>query len=303
MKKKYIIFFLICLFLVGNKFNTNIADSENNISLSAEYNKYVDFDINKIPDRMFYKLNQNCSYKIYNEKDILKIIHNETVGLKIYYDNDIEDLGDVEGGLNHSSWDTNVYLIRENGNYYILIDKLYNNDCRYYHFYLLHDNKINLVEENIGRIDFVGYDYIIGYTDLGMIGYQQCEFKKIFRNGKFELDGEYKVVEDYGNYPFWVYYTLVKDLKCEEYDNGTNRYKNKLLKVGTKIRSLSTDAKTYINIEVEDGRKGKVKVDKVEGMNESICRDFIVDGQLFMDYYFLDGTKNTSEVYSPMPVY
>lgn len=303
MKKNILFFFLICLFLVGNKFNTNIADSENNISLSAEYNKYVDFDINKIPDRMFYKLNQNCSYKIYNEKDILKIIHNETVGLKIYYDNDIEDLGDVEGGLNHSSWDTNVYLIRENGNYYILIDKLYNNDCRYYHFYLLLDNKINLVEENIGRIDFVGYDYIIGYTDLGMIGYQQCEFKKIFRNGKFELDGEFKVVEDYGNYPFWVYYTLVKDLKYEEYDNETNRYKNKLLKVGTKIRSLSTDAKTYINIEVEDGRKGKVKVDKVEGMNESICRDFIVNGQLFMDYYFLDSSKYDYEVYSPMPVY
>lgn len=299
MKKKYIIFFLICLFLVGNKFNTNIANSENNISLSAEYNKYVDFDINKIPDRMFYKLNQNCSYKIYNEKDILKIIHNERAGLKIYYNNDIEDLGDVEGGSNHSSRDTNIYLISENGNYYILIDRLYNDDCRYYNFYLLLNSKINLIEENVGRIDFVGYDYIIGYTDLGMIGYQQCEFKKVFRNGKFELEGEYKVVEDYGNYPFWVYYTLVKDLNYEDYSEKTKKYQEKVLKTGTKIRALSSDAKTYITIEVEDGRKGKVKVDKVE----EIDRDFIVNGHLFMDYYFLDGSKYDYEVYSPMPVY
>ena len=295
---------LILIFLLIPKFvyatSTELVDLKN-IPLAEEYSEHKDFDVSKLPDEMFYKLNNNCKYLLDVTKE-LNIMSSEWGGIKIYYDKCMVDLGfDEEVALDnsHTLVDSSIYLVQNNGEYYILIDKLYMYDARGYNLYHLSNDKIELIENESGRIDFVGYDYIVGYTDLGMIGYQQCEFKKVFRNGKLELDGEYKVVENEGNYPFWHYYTLVKDLKYEEYDDNTKKYKEKVLKVGTKIRALSTDAKTYITIEVEDGRKGNVKVDKVE----EIDRDFIVNGHLFMNYYFLDGTKYSNEVYSPMPIY
>lgn len=224
-------------------------------------------------------------------------------GVIVYYNENMVDLGiDEEIGIDgvHTSVDSSIYVIRSNNEYYIFVDKMYFYDGKSYRLYRLLKDKIELVEKESGRIDFVGYDYIIGYTDLGMIGYQRCEFKKVFRDGKLELDGEYKVVENHGQYPFWVYYTLVKDLKFEEYDRNLKTYKEKVLKAGTKIRTLSTDAKTYIEIETDNNKKGRIKVDKVE---DKFGRDFIVNGHLFMDYYFLDGTKHSNEVFSPMPTY
>ena len=92
---------------------------------------------------------------------------------------------------------------------------------------------------------------------------------------------------------------FIKDLEYEEHDAKTESYVKKILKKGTKIRSFATDGKTYIEIEMEDKRKGKVRVDEVEGAN----RDFIVNGQLFMDYYFLDGSKYPHEVFDTMSAY
>ena len=165
-----------------------------NLPLAKEYDSANSFSINQLPDGVLYKLNINCKYYIGEKDDTLQIIKNEQDILLIRYNNELLDLGDVESGFNYASNDTNAYLIKDDNDYYLLIDKMYFSDCKYYHLYSLSNGKIELVEEESGRIDFVGYDYIIGYTDLGMIGYQRCEFKKVFKNGKFELDGEYKVV-------------------------------------------------------------------------------------------------------------
>ena len=198
---------------------------------------------------------------------------------------------------------TSIYIIRDSSDYYLFVDRMYYNDTKYYRLYQLKNKKIELVEENYGKIEFVGYNYIIGYTDLGMIGYQRCEFKKEFRNGKFELDGEYKVTrndDSHPKYSIWEYYTLVRDLEYDEYDDKTDSYIKKVLKKGTNIRSLATDAKTYITIETEDGRKGNVKVERVD---DKFLRDFIVNGEKFMYYYFLDGSKYDFEVFSSVPAY
>ena len=299
--------FLIIIFVLLPKpiyATSNVSIDFKSIPLAEEYNKYEDFNVDKLPEEMFYKLNYDCKY-ILNKSKQLYLKGSEWGGVIIYYENDMIDLGfGEENGFDfddpHTTSSSSLYLIRNKNEYYLLVDKLFFSDWKGYRLYHLTNDKIDLVEDESGRIDFVGYDYIIGYTDLGMIGYQQCEFKKVFRNGKFELEGEYKVVEDYGNYPFWVYYTLVKDLNYEEYSEKTKKYQEKVLKTGTKIRALSSDAKTYITIEVEDGRKGIVKVDEVKDV---FGRDFIVNGHLFMDYYFLDGSKYDYEVYSPMPVY
>ncbi len=297
MKK---LFLIIIIFLLIQKpiyaTNAKLPDFLNNIPLAQEYKENESFNISRIPERMFYKLNTDCKYYILNNKDVLYIVDDKLGGLMLVYNTFPMDLGideEIATDELHTTLSSSLYLIRSNNEYYIFVDKVFCYDYKGYRLYHLSNDKIELIEDESGRIDFVGYDYIIGYTALGMIGYQQCEFKMVLKNGKLELDGEYKVVENDGNYPFWHYYTLVKDLKYEEYDDKAKKYKEKVLKTGTKIRALSTDAKTYITIEVEDGRNGKVKVDKVRN------RDFIVNGQVFMNYYFIDGTQSHHTVYNP----
>lgn len=304
MKKVKAIFILVWFVFLNTFFviDNNIANKVNNINnvpLAVEYSENADFDINKLPERMFYKLNYDCKY-ILNADDVLTIKLNENRISYITYNDFILNLFDDVGDWG-AKLEASAYLIRDNGIHYLLIDKMASNDVKYYQIYGLINNKIESVEEECGRIDFVGYDYIIGYTDLGMIGYQRCEFKKVFKNGKLELDGEYKVTKVKGetSYPFWQYYTLTKDLKYVEFDNSTQRYSEKILKAGTKIRSTSTDAKSYIEIETEDKRRGKIKVDKVE----EIDRVFFVNGQLFMNYYFLDGSKYGYEVFRTVFAY
>lgn len=300
MKKLFLIIIFILLPKPAYATNTELVDLKN-ISLEKEYSEHEYFDINKLPDNVFYRLSTDCKY-IFNNKNNL-IVKNLESSKKIFYiviNGNVIPLGNEDY---NPRTDASAYIIKDRDKFYLLIDKMHEYDSRFYSLYIIVNNKIEIVEECSGRIDFVGYDYIIGYTDLGMIGYQRCEFKKVFRNGKLELDGEYKVIgiEDSSPaYPIWKYYTLVKDLKYEEYNDKTKKYQEKVLKTGTKIRSLSTDAKTYITIEVEDGRKGNVKVDKVD---DEFGRDFIVNGQLFMNYYFLDGTKYSIEVFSPMAAY
>lgn len=298
--------FLIIIFILLPKpiYATNNTSIDfKSIPLAEEYGKHVDFDINKIPERMFYKLNTGCKYYIRNNKDVLYVVDDKLGGLMLVYNTVSVDLGideDISIDEFHTTISSSLYLTRSSNEYYILVDKMFCYDYKGYRLYHLANDKIELVEDESGRIDFVGYDYIIGYTDLGMIGYQRCEFKKVFRNGKLELDGEYKVINEVDSsptYPIWHYYALVKDLKYEEYNDRTKKYKEKVLKAGTKIRSLSTDAKTYINIEVEDGRKGKVKVDKVEK------GDFFVNGQKFMYYYFSDESKSVNLIFNPVPDY
>lgn len=289
-------FVVFCLF--NNTFAINNTKIVKDIPMALEYSEYEDFDINKLPDGKFYKISNDYKYVLNNKQELAVITEDKYISYIVFngimYDlyNDVGDSGPRS--------DASVYLVRQNNKFYLFVDKMHFNDVRYYRLYSLSNGKIEIVEEEYGRIDFVGYDYIIGYTDMGMIGYQQCEFKKVFKNGKLELEGEYKVVEDETFHPFWVYYTLVKDLEYEEYDDKKNNYKERVLKAGTKIRAISTDAKTYITIEVEDGKKGKVKVDKVD---EEFGRDFIVNWQLFMDYYFLDGSKRDLEVYRFVPAY
>ena len=256
------------------------------------------FDTSKLPDGMFYRLDADYKYMLNDRKYLMvKKYENSEKIFYVHMNNHVITLGDEDY---NPRTDASAYIMKNKGDIYLLIDKMHENDVRFYNLYHVVDDNIVLIETGYGRIDFVGYDYIIGYTDLGMIGYQRCEFKKVFRNGKFELDGEYKVVGRDNEYPFWYYYTLVKDLEYEEYNDRTKKYRKKVLKAGSKIRALSTDAKSYINIEVEDGRKGKVKVDKVE---DGFGRDFFVNGQLFMNYYFLDGTKYDYEVFNALPAY
>ena len=300
MKKIVLIMLIFVISKTVYATNIEIIDYKS-LPLAKEYNEYTDFDINKIPEGMFYKLAFDCKY-ILNVSNQLYIKGSEWGGVIVYYNKNMIDLGfGEENGFDfdnpRTSVDSSIYLIRSNNEYYIFVDKMYFYDSKGYNLYHLLEDKIEIVEDKSGRIDFVGYDYIIGYTDLGMIGYQQCEFKKVFRDGKFELDGEYKVVEDADGCQFWVYYTLVKDLKFEEYDDKSKIYIKKVLKAGTKIRTLSTDAKSYIRIETVGGRKGKVKVDKVDG------RDFIVNGKKFMNFYFLDGSKYDYEVFRALPAY
>ena len=300
MKKIVLIMLIFVISKTVYATNIEIIDYKS-LPLAKEYNEYTDFDINKIPEGMFYKLAFDCKY-ILNVSNQLYIKGSEWGGVIVYYNKNMIDLGfGEENGFDfdnpRTSVDSSIYLIRSNNEYYIFVDKMYFYDSKGYNLYHLLEDKIEIVEDKSGRIDFVGYDYIIGYTDLGMIGYQQCEFKKVFRDGKFELDGEYKVVEDADGCQFWVYYTLVKDLKFEEYDDKSKIYVKKVLKAGIKIRTLSTDAKSYIRIETVGGRKGKVKVDKVDG------RDFIVNGKKFMNFYFLDGSKYDYEVFRALPAY
>ena len=221
----------------------------------------------------------------------------------INYNTESLNLSDMESGLNYAGKDSKAYLIKDKEVFYLFVDHMYYNDMKYFHLYKIYNGKIETVLEDFGYIDFVGSNYIIGYTYLGMIGYQKCEFKKIFMNGKFELDGEYKVSGNSDKYPSWKFYTLVNDLPYNEYDVNTKQITASKLKSGTKIRTISTDAKSYIKIETDKGLTGKVKIDRVDNELNSVYRDFVVNGQLFMKYYFLDGTKYIDDVYCSIPAY
>lgn len=305
MKKIMIMAIFITFIVIGKVVaNTNNSQDEfKDVQLAEEYNKYKDFDLKAIPERIFYKLNINCKYYLQNQNDTLQVIHNKEDGMLVYYNKEKLDLSDMESGFNYAGKDTNAYIIRNNGIFYLFIDHMHYNDAKYFHLYKLFDKKIETVLEDFGRIDFVGYDYIIGYTSLGIIGYQMCEFKKVFRNGKFELDGEYKISDKDGEYPSWKFYTLVKDLEYDEYNEKAKTYNTRVLKSGTRIRALATDGETYVNIETDKGSTGKLKIDRVDKEANSIYRDFIVKGELFMKSYFLDGSKYIDDVFCSIPSY
>lgn len=297
--KKVIIFTIIIVIVL---FNNVLLKENNNInafdsSMQNKYSEYHNVDINKLPNDMFYKLNVGNMYIMTNSTTL--IIKNLEDSEKFFYiiiNNHVNKLGDEDYNPRK---DASVYIIKNSDKFYLLVDKMHENDARFCNLYSIVNDKIELVETCSGRIDFVGYDYIIGYTDLGIIGYQRSEFKKVFKNGKLELEGEYKVV---GNeyYPASLYYTLTKDLKYSEYDNNKKKYNEVVLKKGTKVRAVATDKKNYIVLETEEDKKGIVKIDKID---EEYDGNFIVNGETFMSYYFLDGTKQDYEVFSSMPVY
>lgn len=273
--------------------------NDTNLALASEYTKYNEFDLNKIPNRYFYKLNTNCKYYIYSKDDILSIYQNDKGGIVIGYNEKFLDLT-YDNGRHYTSTDTNVYIIKNGNQFYLFFDKLHFNDNKSYELYQLTNKDIILILSESGFINFVGYDYIIGCRDLGIIGYQRCEFKKVFKNEKFELDGEYKIVnrDNLKQFPNWKFYELTNDLQYSVYIKDNNKYEKSIAKKVERVRALSTDAKTYILIETEKGSIGKVKVDKVDEENDY---NFIVNGKLFMDYYFTDGTKWGSDVYAVMP--
>lgn len=300
MKRIIIIFQVLATLYISITFANNISIKSNEILMAKEYTDDKTFSLMKIPNNYFYKLDVNSRYYVLDKNDILDIYQYDYGGIVIYYNTNVLDLRYEYTDTFCSSKDTNVYIIKNENHFYLFFDKMSgDNDYRCYQFYYLTNNGIKLIETGNGKVDFVGYDYIVGYTSLGIIGYQISEFKKVFKNNKLELDGEYRVVGSYDGYPtfpIWKLYKLVKDLEYDEYDSNNKKYNKKTLKIGTKIRALSTDAQTYILIETEKGDIGKIKIDKVDCDN----RDFYVNDKVFMNYYFLDGSKDSIEVFCPM---
>lgn len=301
MKKKIVILILMIFLGINTIFATNSYKkvSENDLPFAHEYSQNKGFDLNKIPDCYFYKLDRNCKYCIYSKDDILSIYQNDKGGILINYNERILDLTYDNGG-SYTSIDTSVYIVKEDNNFYLFIDKLHFNDNKSYELYQLTNKDMILILSKSGFINFVGYDYIIGCRDLGIIGYQRCEFKKVFKNGKIELDGEYKIInrDNLMQFPNWKFYELTNDLQYDIYIKDNNKYEKCVAKKGERVRALSTDAKTYILIETEKGNIGKVKVEKVDIENDY---NFIVNGKLFMDYYFLDSSKRNSDVFAVLP--
>ena len=301
MKRIILIFQVLVIIYISITFANNESIKSNEISIAKEYIDYDNFNLMKIPDNYFYKLSSNSRYYLFDKNDILDIHQYDYGGLIIYYNTNILDLRYEYTDSFFTSTDTNVYIIKNGDQFYLFFDKMGgDNDYRCYQFYSLTNSEIKLLETGNGKINFVGYDYIIGCRDLGIIGYQRCEFKKVFKNGKIELDGEYKIInrDNLMQFPNWKFYELTNDLQYDIYIKDNNKYEKSVAKKGERVRALSTDAKTYILIETEKGSIGKVKVDKVDEENDY---NFIVNGKLFMDYYFTDGTKWGSDVYAAMP--
>ena len=276
----------------NNGFKEN---SDINLPFANEYSQYLEFDLNLIPDRYFYRLDCNYKYCIYDKNDVLSINQNEKGGILINYNKHMLDLT-FDNGSSYTSKDTSVYIIKDAKDFYLFFDKLHFNDNKSYNLYQLTKNGIDLICSERGLIDFVGHDYIIGYKSLGIIGYQMFEFKKVFKDGKLLIDDEYKIAKTNSvEFPIWKYYTLVKSLKCEEYSDSISKRHSITLNPGTKIRSVSTDANSYITIEIDDGRKALVKVDTVDIENDDI---FFVNEKKFMDYYFLDGSAYPDKIFA-----
>ena len=291
--KKSILKFLICILIVIlvilNKFNREcflFAESYSNLT--------YEFDLQKIPDNLFYKLSVDIEYLIDNQ-NVLKVFKVDENGLQIKYNNQLLDLSDIDS--TYASSDTNVYFVKFDKVKYIFIDRLHFNDWKSYRIYRLSDDKIELSYSDSGKVEFVGAVKIKGYEYFGLIGYQRTEFtKKINKSGKLVLDEEYIVVGD-ELFPITMFYELVRDLEYDKYDFNLNVTKKTILKSGTKIRSLSTDGETYLTIQTYNGDIGKVYFSNVD---DGVC---YVNGHEFMSYYFLNGQKPNNEVYRVMPAY
>ena len=186
MKRMLLILQIVAIFCNGIVFANNESIKNNSISLAKEYIDDASFTLMKIPDNYFYKLNVNSRYYVLDKNDILDIYQYDSTGIVIHYNSNILDLRSEYTETFCSSKETSIYIIKSDKKFYLLFDRMGgDNDYRCYQFYYLTNNEIKLIETGNGRIDFVGHDYIIGYTSLGIIGYQLSEFKKVFQNNKY----------------------------------------------------------------------------------------------------------------------